>query len=314
MFTINRRGRVAAVAVAAGAVVVAGTLAANSMSGRSLADAAQGGSGQGATGAGTAGHPDKGLLLATAVKAGKVTAWVPLTPMPQGTVTLGRDRAGTVDATVRAFGLTPGSSHAVELANRASGVVASLGTLTANSVGQVQGTLDSGDSYRLGGWRVLILNGTGGDSVSAEPIAHTTRSVTGLNTYRLVPVEVAPNGVRYRPLQGAAAVTYDPSAQTISVTVNASGLTPGAHAAHIHVGSCAAQGPVQYMLTDFTADAHGRIVNETRTVTGVTAPLPATGWYLNLHQGNSSNILTAAGNPTINFRPLLCGDIVTPQG
>ncbi len=63
---------------------------------------------------------------------------------------------------------------------------------------------------------------------------------------------------------------------------------------------------------DFTANADGRIVNETRTVTGVTTPLPASGWYLNLHQGNSNNIL-ANGNPTINFRPLLCGNIV-PQG
>jgi hypothetical protein len=49
-------------------------------------------------------------------------------------------------------------------------------------------------------------------------------------------------------------------------------------------------------------------VNETRTVTNVTTPLPAGGWYLNLHQGNSGNIL-ANGRPTINFRPLLCGDI-----
>ncbi len=42
-----------------------------------------------------------------------------------------------------------------------------------------------------------------------------------------------------------------------------------------------------------------------RTVTGVTTPVPATGWYLNLHQGTSNNIL-ANGQPTPNFRPLLC--------
>jgi hypothetical protein len=40
----------------------------------------------------------------------------------------------------------------------------------------------------------------------------------------------------------------------------------------------------------------------------VTTLVPASGWYLNLHQGNSGNIL-ANGSPTINFRPLLCGDI-----
>jgi hypothetical protein len=44
------------------------------------------------------------------------------------------------------------------------------------------------------------------------------------------------------------------------------------------------------------------------TVTGVTS-FPASGWYLNLHQGNSGNILDAAGQPTIFFRPLLCANI-----
>jgi CHRD domain len=308
MIKINRRGRrIAAVAVAAGAVAVAGTLAGTSMGGRVLADAAQGGSGHGTisgSGSGTA-------VLTNSVKTRKVTDWVPLTPMPQGTVTLGRDWFGTVDATVDAFGLTPGSSHTVELVNRYGQEVASFGTLTANGAGQAFATLDSNDRHPLGGSHVVILNGTAGGPVSAEPIARTTQHVDDLRTYRLIPVEVSAYGAGHGTPQGAATVTYNPHAQTIAVTVNASGLTPGAHAAHIHVGSCAAQGPVQYMLMDFTADAHGRIANETRTVTGVTTPLPATGWYLNLHQGNSNNILTAAGNPTINFRPLLCGDIVT---
>ncbi len=103
-------------------------------------------------------------------------------------------------------------------------------------------------------------------------------------------------------------LAYDRGAKTISVTVNASGFTPGRHAAHIHVGSCVSQGPVLFMLADFTANAHGRIVNETRVITDVATRLAATGWYLNLHQGNSGNIL-AHGSPTINFRPLLCGDV-----
>jgi hypothetical protein len=119
---------------------------------------------------------------------------------------------------------------------------------------------------------------------------------------------VSADGTRYGTPQGRATITYDRYAQTISVTVNASGLTPGAHAAHIHVGSCSSQGAVQYMLMDFTANAEGQIVHETRTVGNVTTPLPASGWYLNLHQGNSNNIL-ANGQPTIFFRPLLCANI-----
>jgi hypothetical protein len=40
----------------------------------------------------------------------------------------------------------------------------------------------------------------------------------------------------------------------------------------------------------------------------VTTPVPTTGWYLNLHQGDMNNIL-ANGQPTLNFRPLLCADL-----
>jgi hypothetical protein len=82
----------------------------------------------------------------------------------------------------------------------------------------------------------------------------------------------------------------------VSVTVNASGLNPGTHAAHIHIGSCQSQGPVKYMLMDFTADGHGNISNQTRTVTGVSAVMLTGGWYLN-------------GQPTIYFRPLLCANL-----
>jgi len=62
------------------------------------------------------------------------------------------------------------------------------------------------------------------------------------------------------------------------------------------------------MLMDYTANSHGVISNETRTVTGVSAVELSGGWYLNLHQGNSSNILSN-GQPTTLFRPLLCADI-----
>jgi Cu/Zn superoxide dismutase len=38
-------------------------------------------------------------------------------------------------------------------------------------------------------------------------------------------------------LSGNATVTYDPNAQTLAVTLNATGVTPGDHAAHIHTGT-----------------------------------------------------------------------------
>jgi Cu/Zn superoxide dismutase len=250
----------------------------------------------------SAGNTD-GMLAAP-----KAAVLVPLTPMPQGTVTLGRDGSGALVAAITAFGLTPGSSHIVELVNPAGGVIASFGTLTANGAGAAQATLDSGYTAGPGQWSVAILNGTAGDPVSAEPIAETAGYTAAPGTYQFVPVEAGSQATSYGTPQGSAVVSYDPGAQTISVTVNASGLTPGAHAAHIHLGSCRSQGAVQYMLADFTASRAGQIVNQTRTIVNVTTPLPASGWYLNLHQGNSGNILSN-GSPTINFRPLLCGDI-----
>jgi hypothetical protein len=62
------------------------------------------------------------------------------------------------------------------------------------------------------------------------------------------------------------------------------------------------------MLMDLTANSAGKIVNETRTLTGVTTAIPINGWYLNLHQGTSKTILKN-GAPTIAFRPLLCANV-----
>jgi CHRD domain len=153
---------------------------------------------------------------------------------------------------------------------------------------------------------VTLIDGQMG-AIASEPIAQTPAIAAGQMSYPLQGVEVGPTGISYGTAQGTATVAYDPQARTITVTLTASGLTPGAHAAHVHVGSCLSQGPVQYMLMDFTANGKGQVNGEVRTVIGVTMPVPATGWYLNLHQGTSANIL-ANGQPTVNFRPLLCAN------
>jgi CHRD domain len=285
MSKISRRGlRIAAAAAGAGVIAAAAWTA-----------TAQAGPADAATSAGQ--------------RAPLITTRVQLSPMPQGTVAFGRDRKGEVDLMVNAFGLTAGSSHKVELVNGSGRVITTFSPLTANSVGRARNeTLDSRYKGTVGSWRVVVRNGTAGNPVSDEGIARTG-NYDGQRAYQLIPVEASSGGKSYGTPQGSAVVAYNRNAKTITVTVNASGFTPGRHAAHIHVGSCASQGPVQFMLTDFTANSGGRIVNETRVVTDVTTPLPTTAWYFNLHQGNSGNIL-ANGRPTINFRPLLCGDIV----
>ena len=147
------------------------------------------------------------------------------------------------------------------------------------------------------GSRIRILNGGAGTEGDA-----TTPPTRGPGTYHLEAVET---GEGTSP-SGSAVVTWSPVTRVLSVTLTASALSPGAHAAHIHVGSCASQGPVQHMLMDFTADSAGHVSQETRTVSGVTS-VPTSGLYLNLHQGDSGNILSN-GQPTALFRPLLCAN------
>jgi len=242
----------------------------------------------------------------TATPATPAVVSLHLQAMPQGTVTFVWAPDGQLTLQVNAFGLTPGSSHVVELQSPQGATIAQFSPLTANGAGQVRQTLYSTDTTPVpdGSHLMILLDGQNG-AIASEPIAQTPAIAAGQMTYRLRPVEAGPTGTSYGTPQGAATVAYNPDARTITVTLTASGLTPGAHAAHIHLGSCMSQGPVQYMLMDFTANARGQVIHEVRTVTGVTSPLPATGWYLNLHQGNSNNIV-ANGQPTINFRPLLC--------
>jgi CHRD domain len=244
-----------------------------------------------------------------ATPAGPSVEHLQLQAMPRGSADLAWNSADQLTAELTVSGLTPGSSHGVELTAPDGAVITEFGTLTANGVGQAQATLTSTDTTPIApGSHLEILLDDQMGAIASEPIAQTPAIASGQMDYQLQGIEVGPTGVSYGTPRGSATVAYNAQAKTITVTLTASGLSPGAHAAHIHIGSCTSQGPVQYMLMDFTANSQGQIVNQTRTVTGVTSPIPASGWYLNLHQGNSNNIL-ANGQPTVNFRPLLCANI-----
>ena len=228
-----------------------------------------------------------------------------LHPMPAGTVRFGR-RHGRLTVHAALSGLTPGSLHDVDLRLPWHGMVR-FSTLTANAVGQARATLSSHYTGALRpDSRLVIRMGTGSRGVAADPIALTRWLGGPRRVYRLRAVEAGTSG--RGPLRGHAVLVYHPSRHTLTVTVSASGLTPGPHAAHIHLGSCQRQGPVAYMLRDLMAGPRGRVVHAVRTFRHVMTPIPARGWYLNLHQGSSATILRN-GQPTIFFRPLLCANI-----
>jgi Cu/Zn superoxide dismutase len=248
-----------------------------------------------------------GLL---AVPARPTVETVRLSPMPHGSVSLSWTGAGTLDATVNAFGFTPGSAHDVALVSPGGAIITRFAAIVANGAGQVSDeVVTSTDTAQIPvGSRVEITLAQADGAIASPAIAQTAPIASGVMSYQLRAVEIAADGTSFGTPQGWATIAYNPAAKTITVTLTASGLTPGMHAAHIHVGSCQSQGPVQYMLMDFVANGQGQVNHQVRTVTGVTSPIPSGAWYLNLHQGNSGNIV-ANGQPTVNFRPLLCSGI-----
>jgi hypothetical protein len=174
-------------------------------------------------------------------------------------------------------------------------------------VGRARATLSSHYTGPLpaGSWLVIRM-GTGSRGVAANPIA-VTRLLGGrpYQPHRLAAVEAGP--ASRGPLRGHALLTYSQSRHTLTVTVSASGLTPGPHAADIHLGSCMRQARSSTCCA--TSSPGPGVIWCTRwTFRHVMAPIPAHGWYLNIHQGSSATILSN-GQPTIFFRPLLCANI-----
>jgi hypothetical protein len=242
-------------------------------------------------------------MLASPRRTTKVTSHLTLRAMPVGSVSLSHNTDGTLSASLNLYGLTPGSSHKVDI-ERDGAVAVRFADVTADGTGQLHTTVTSTGTVRSlpYGGELAIRLGDDGSQLAAETIASTGTLPDHLTdaTYQL-------HAVGNGQLSGHVTTVFDPTAHTLTLTVDATGLTPGMHAAHIHAGSCASQGAVQYMLMDLQANEHGNVVHQTRVVSGVPA-LPAPGtWYVNIHQGDSNTIL-ANGAPALPFRPVLCAN------
>jgi CHRD domain len=86
------------------------------------------------------------------------------------------------------------------------------------------------------------------------------------------------------------------------VKITLLGLAPSSkHPAHIHAGSCTKAGNVLYPLQDVVADETGSATS-TSTTNNVTSGIPATGWYINVHNGPGLS-------PGVQFSPISCGNI-----
>ncbi len=83
----------------------------------------------------------------------------------------------------------------------------------------------------------------------------------------------------------------------VSVWIKLSGLTPGAHALHLHAGSCAALGAVAVSLGDVTAGPDGTVFTKVSALSSI--PVVTDAYALDVHAGAS-----AAPGATV-----ACGDL-----
>jgi CHRD domain len=138
---------------------------------------------------------------------------------------------------------------------------------------------------------VLLLTGCGGGTsapASTPTTASTPTSTTAHATLKHVP-------------SGMATVSLDPASQSLTVKISLIGLAPSSkHPAHIHAGSCAKEGgPVVHPLQDVVADEHG-VGTSTTVIQNVK--VPASGWYINVHNGPGLS-------PSEQFLPIVCSDL-----
>ena len=97
-------------------------------------------------------------------------------------------------------------------------------------------------------------------------------------------------------MKAAGTITVFAGAGSTTIELKVSGLQANSsHISHIHVGSCAQRGPIQFALNQVIADGQGDADVRT-TLNNVKFP-PTTGhWYVVVHagpdmQGSSSSYL-----------------------
>jgi hypothetical protein len=241
---------------------------------------------------------------------------VPLRNQPSGTVALRWDpQTKNFIAKLQMVGFTPGSSHAMHIHQgscAAQGdVQVPFPDVTANDGGAIDTTVTSSQPSAAGLAAGTFLNIHLAPAAQLGPpgsLEYTPISCADISPDASTTLTMAPPPQPGQQPQGSATLTYDPAKKTLSVATTASGLVPGsAHAQHIHLGSCNAQGAVKYPLDDLVASPTGT-ADRTTVIQNVDQAPPTTGWYLNVHLGSSSQI-EQNGQPTLYFEPIICGNI-----
>ena len=253
---------------------------------------------------------------ATASGAAGPPVVVPLGDQPSGTVMLSWDpQTKNVTAKLQMVGFTPGSSHAMHIHQgscAAQGdVLVPFPDVTANDGGAIDTTVTSSQPSAAGLAAGTFLNihlAPAAQLGAPGSLGYTPISCADITPAASTAVTMAPPPQPGQHPQGSAKLIYDPAKKTLSVDATASGLVAGsAHAVHIHLGSCDSQGAVKYPLNDLVASPTGS-AETTTVIQNVEQAPPASGWYINVHLGSSSQI-QQNGQPTLYFQPIICGNV-----
>ncbi len=249
--------------------------------------------------------------------SGLMATSIPLWHSPTGTASLSWQAATTtLTVTINLTGLAPNSVHPAHIHSGMCGqngpAKYMLRPIRADRYGNASSTTvirNVSDGIPPGGWSINIHNGPG----------MTQSSVAARNQDALIACGNIFNPNAYSGFDQTTSLQFVPTADvnqmaygfanlyirsnTLYVEVYLRNLEPfSTHAAHIHYGSCEHQGGVAYMLHDVQVDANGDGASFT-AISGISS-IPTSGWYLNAHMGDSSQLGTQTG-----FDPIACGDI-----
>ena len=239
--------------------------------------------------------------------------------MPTGTATLSwNPTTKRITAAVDMHGFTPSSSHALHIhrgtcTNQIQPPLVPFSDVTADAGGAVKQSVLSapvpGGIPRGAYLNIHLVSSAQVDAVPETGFTPIACADIPADILPAVPVTITLQPPQHGQIPTAmATLAYNNVLHTLHVQLTASGLAPNStHAAHIHSGSCLTQGTVVYPLPDLHADTTGD-ASVTTTLDNITPAPPATGWYLNIHMGSTSQILHD-NKATLLFAPLACGDI-----
>lgn len=244
--------------------------------------------------------------------------YVVLLPQPSGSadLTWDPDHNNTLTVSVALTGLSPASPSSYPSAAYPATIVSGNCQKLGNVVHDLKGV--TADQYGAAGSTTTIPNVAGGIPATGWNIALYSPGAGNQRTLLACSPILNPNASPTAkqstktwlngalPRQGGAGAygkaVLKLNGTTLAVSLSMAGLPPGSkHAAHLHTGSCAKQGPVVHPLETVAADASGRAQVET-TIRDVKS-IPA-DWFVNVH--NSTDLTTQAG-----FQPIACGGVHT---